>query len=217
MSDIKELLRNIKTLAGPLPEFEIHHAPQKPHPLFIKWIKEALDAEVSEPHAMTLSTVDSNGYPDARVLILKNIDEKGWYFATSSDSRKGQQLMNNPEVALTFYWPKLGRQIRIRGTAIHTGENASSKDFLERGKIARAIAMTCKQSEVLPDPAEIEAEIQKQLEQMNEEPNLAYNRWTLYCVEAKEVEFWQGNSDRKHIRLQYRLEDINWSQEQLWP
>lgn len=88
MKETIETLRKLKVLEGPLPKFEFQNSPETPHELFLTWLNEAIDVGVSEPHAMTLSTVDSNRYPDARTLILKNIDHKGWYFASSSESKK---------------------------------------------------------------------------------------------------------------------------------
>lgn len=99
MSNIKNLLRTLKVLNGSFSDFHTDNVPETPHELFIKWLHTAIREDVLEPHAMTISTVDHDGYPDARVLILKNIDDNGWYFATSSESRKGKQLAEQSKVA----------------------------------------------------------------------------------------------------------------------
>lgn len=97
------------------------------------------------------------------------------------------------------------------------GVKDSGKDFLARGKIARACALIGKQSKTLADLNDLEESLLKQLEMMKRDPNIIDPNWVLYCVKAEEVEFWQGDTDRKHIRLQYRLVENNWIQEQLWP
>lgn len=117
MKQTKDLLRNLKSLAGPFPDFHTSDLPKYPSDLFVEWLNFAIEEGVHEPHAMTLSTVDEAGAPDARVLILKDVKINRWYFATSGTSRKGEQLKLNSNVALTFYWSKIGRQVRIRGIA----------------------------------------------------------------------------------------------------
>lgn len=128
----KDLLRDLKSLAGPFPDFHTIDLPQYPSELFVEWLYFAIEECVNEPHAMTLSIVDEAGAPNARVLILKDVKYNTWYFATSDTSRIGEQLKSNPKVALTFYWSKIGRQVRIRGVASEMPTEASSKDFLER-------------------------------------------------------------------------------------
>ncbi|WP_257131747.1 pyridoxamine 5'-phosphate oxidase family protein [Bacillus sp. AFS017336] len=102
MDDTRKVLRTSKTLNGPFPEFNINTASEYPNELFLEWFQEAVDNGVLEPHSMTLSTTDHNGFPDARVLIIKDVDQDGWYFATSSQSEKGKQIDFNPNVAMLF-------------------------------------------------------------------------------------------------------------------
>ncbi|MEO6086699.1 MAG: pyridoxamine 5'-phosphate oxidase family protein, partial [Umezawaea sp.] len=110
---VRQLLHSLPSLAGPLPSFDLDSAPGDPDVLFEEWLRDAVDSGVTEPHAMTLSTTDPSGRPSARVLILKNLDGGLWQFASGSGSRKGKELANNPWAALTFYWPTLGRQVRV--------------------------------------------------------------------------------------------------------
>lgn len=217
MKNTHELLRNLKSLEGPFPKFDSTNVPSNPNELFQEWFHMAIKNEVHEPHSMTLSTINSFGYPDARVLILKDMDEDGWYFASSSNSMKGQQLKMNPNVSLTFYWSLMGRQVRIRGTSLRVEKEKSAKDFLERGKVARAIALLGKQSKVLPDSKVLEESFINQIERMKIEPITIDPHWCLYKVTASEVEFWQGDRERKHIRLLYRMENNEWIKELLWP
>jgi len=214
---MKDTLRNLKALEGPFPQFDPANVPSNPNELFQEWFHLAIKNGVHEPHSMTLSTINSFGHPDARVLILKDMDEDGWYFASSSTSMKGQQLKMNSNVSLTFYWSLIGRQVRIRGTSLRVGKEQSAEDFLERGEVARAIALLGKQSKVLPDSKVLEESFIKQIERVKSEPNTVDPHWCLYKVAASEVEFWQGDRERKHIRLLYRRENNVWIKELLWP
>ncbi|TCS93222.1 pyridoxine/pyridoxamine 5'-phosphate oxidase [Hazenella coriacea] len=217
MKRIGKIFGGLKTLSGPFPPFHTEHLPQAPHILFGDWFQTALDQGEIEPHAMTLSTIDPNGFPDARVLILKDFDTYGWYFASSSKSKKGLQILQNPKVSLTFYWPVIGRQVRVRGMAVNMGNELSARDFLQRGKVARAIALIGKQSSILDEQDDLEEAVTKQLDQLERNPHQIDPYWTLYRVEAEEVEFWQGDENRKHTRVIYQLTENEWVKKQLWP
>ncbi|KAE8139242.1 hypothetical protein BDV38DRAFT_270090 [Aspergillus pseudotamarii] len=130
--NIRTQLRNLPVLEGPFAKVNFANFPDTPQDAFRRWLDEAIMAGVKEPHAMTLATVDEQGYPDARVLILKNVDDRGWHFAVKADSPKAQQLETNGHAALTFYWPQVGRQIRLRGTAMPLPEAECREDFAER-------------------------------------------------------------------------------------
>lgn len=156
---IKEKLRQIPSLEGPLPFFDFATLPSTPHEAFTLWLDDALAAGVREPHAMTLSTIDADGSPDARVLILKNVDERGWHFAIKAGSPKSRQLDRQPLVSLTFYWPALGRQIRLRGRAAALSAEESAEVFLGRPIGSRISALASKQSEVLEDEQEFHRSI----------------------------------------------------------
>lgn len=204
-------------MEGPFPNFDPNNVPTNPNELFQEWLHTAIKSGVHEPHSMTLSTINHLGHPDARVLILKDMDEDGWYFTSGINSVKGQQLERNPNVSLTFYWSLIGRQVRIRGTSMRLGKELSKKDFIKRGEVAQAIALLGKQSKVLPDRKVLEDALIQQMEQMKSKPNLVDPYWCLYKVTASEVEFWQGDKERKHVRLLYRMENNKWVKNFLWP
>lgn len=189
----------------------------EPEALFLEWLKMAIDAGIREPHSMTLSTVDAQGHPDARVLILKNIDDHGWHFAITRCSPKGQQIAQTSNVALTFYWPALGRQIRIRGCAQDMGTEVQAADFLARPHGSRAGALLGRQSEVLASDLEFEDGLLKQLKRLEEDPQLVSPHWAAYAVRPDTIEFWQGHEQRRHIRLRYRRNGSAWTTERLWP
>lgn len=186
------------------------------HTLFLKWYQEALEYGIHEPHSMTLSTVGVDGTPDARILILKDVDAAGWYFASSANSMKGIQLNNNPGVSLTFYWSMIGKQVRIRGTATPMDRERSAEDFLNRGTVARAIALIDKQSSILEQQHDFHAALTEQLDRLRRDPAIISSSWTLYRVKAYEVEFWQADQERKHTRLKYQLQDGRWIKTLLW-
>ena len=166
---------------------------------------------------MTLSTVGDDGSPDARVLILKDLDEQGWHFATSAASPKGVQLSHHPEAALTFYWPKVGRQVRIRGMVVALGRDVNAADFLARPPGSRAGALLARQSDVLASPADLDAALSEQYERMARQPDLVAPAWTVHAMRPQCVEFWQGDTQRRHTRLRYRLTPTGWEKELLWP
>lgn len=215
--ELRDRLRAVPTLTGAPPAFELSRAPGEPHELFIEWLLHAIDAGVPEPHAMTLSTIGPDNRPSARVLILKNVDRVGWQFASTATSRKGRELDANSGAALTFYWIPLGRQIRISGTAIPAGPDASARDFLARPASARAEALVGRQSQPLDDPAEIGTETAKAVERIEQNPGLTAPNWTLYTLRAEEVEFWQADPDRRHLRLSYSRTGDGWDRQRLWP
>ncbi|WP_035512637.1 pyridoxine/pyridoxamine 5'-phosphate oxidase [Halalkalibacillus halophilus] len=216
MNHIRNKIQDSKTLLGPFPTFDVEGTPYFPNELFLEWFQVALAHDVHEPHAMTLSTVNKEGAPDSRVLILKDVDEEGWYFATSTNSEKGKQLMNNSDVALNFYWSIIGRQIRIRGKAMKMDEETNVKDFLNRGKVARAISLIEKQSSIIDKQSDFEEALKARLSYLEDHPDEVAASWTLFKVVADEVEFWQADENRQHIRLKYDLEGRDWIKKLLW-
>lgn len=214
---IRQRLRDLKVLAGPFPPFDPEAAPHDPHDLFLEWLETAIAHDVPEPHATTLSTADADGFPDARVLILKNVDAEGFHFAISAASRKGRQIAARPQAALTFYWHALARQVRVRGTVVDLGAQASAADFAARPDASRAAGMLGRQSDVLDEEAVLDEALAEALDRVRADPRAVSPHWRLYAVRADEVEFWQGAASRRHVRLRYRREGTGWLRERLWP
>jgi pyridoxamine 5'-phosphate oxidase len=210
-------LRKLPVLTGNGPGFDIGAAPPDPVSLFGAWLRHAVDRGVPEPHAMTLSTVDAQGLPRARVLILKAVDANGWHFAVNSVSQKGRDLSANPAAALTFYWPALVRQVRVGGTVVSDGADASAQDFLARPLGSRAMALTLRQSQPLSDDSELAAEIDKAHRTLDDDPDFVPDEWISYAVAPHYVEFWEGAADRRHQRLSYQRNGDHWDLGRLWP
>ncbi|MFD6994366.1 pyridoxal 5'-phosphate synthase [Streptomyces sp. NPDC059943] len=207
-----------------LPAFDPAAVPDAPLTLFHRWFVEAVAAGQSEPHAMTLATADTEGRPDVRTLLLHDADERGWHFASHATSAKGRQLAARPWAALGFYWPARGRQIRVRGAVSAAGPEESRADLGVRSTGALASALTGRQSEVLGSTEELARASEAAWERARAEPQAPVPTWTRYVLEADEVEFFQGDAHRRHVRLRYRrtapgpaTNGGDWSRELLWP
>ncbi|MCX5473328.1 pyridoxal 5'-phosphate synthase [Alcaligenes sp. A-TC2] len=218
-ASIKDTLRQIPSLKAPLPELDLADMPATPEQAFALWLNEALAAGIREPHAMTLSTVDEHGWPDARVLILKNVDAEGWHFALKGNSPKARQLDYHPQAALTFYWPALGKQIRLRGHVHLLPEQICADDFLGRPLGSRASAIASRQSEVLHDETELHQRLKEAQVYLDTHPDHVEPGWRVYALTPHIVEFWQGASDRNHKRLRYtrNAQGLEWATVRLWP
>ncbi|GHE93485.1 pyridoxine/pyridoxamine 5'-phosphate oxidase [Streptomyces fumanus] len=219
VEDVRQWLRGLDVFAGPLAHFDPEDAPADPVELFLEWLRAAVAAGVPDPHAMTLSTVGEDGGPDARVLILKNVDGGGWQFAAHAGSPKGRQLAARPRAALTFYWPLLGRQVRLRGTVEPASPEESAADLLARSAPARAEALLGRQSRHLPGIEERDRVLREALARVESDPGAVSPEWTLYTVVPAHVEFWQADKGRRHQRLRYERPHpaAEWQRHLLWP
>ncbi|OON72231.1 pyridoxine/pyridoxamine 5'-phosphate oxidase [Streptomyces tsukubensis] len=187
-----------------LPRFDTHAAPERPLDLFVRWFAEAAEAGQQEPHTPSLATSDDDGLPDVRTVMLHGAGERGWTFASHASSAKGAQLAARPYAALGFYWPALGRQVRVRGPVTTAPPEESAADLRAHSTGALASALTGHQSEVLPAPETLARASEAAWERAEREPEAAVPSWTLYVLAADEVEFFQGDARRRHVRLRYR-------------
>jgi pyridoxamine 5'-phosphate oxidase len=217
MSDIAGRLRSIRVFDGNLPAFDVDGLPDHPTTLFTEWLGAAIDAGVAEPNVMVLSTVDGAGHPDARVLVLRDVDEDGWWFGSSSAGPKGAQLANNPWAALTCYWPGVGRQIRVRGEVRRGTQEDGARDFLKRAPGSRAEVLVGRQSQHLADRRELVEALRSAQERVTANPNLVATDWARYQLRPREVQFFQGDAGREHVRVRYQVTNGTWSHSLLWP
>lgn len=209
-------IRGWASFPAELPGFDPRSAPRAPHELFLSWLADAA-GQVFAPHAVTLSTVDAEGAPDARVVILKDVDETGFSVASSAESPKGVQLAKDPRAAMTFFWAPVGRQVRVRGPVTPCGAAAAAADFHERSPASRIETLVGHQSEVLHDARDLHEAVAHAEDLVAEHPEKMPESWTRYLLEPETVEFWQARHDRRHIRLRYRAVDGGWITERLWP
>ena len=214
---VRDLLRGLPVFDRPLPAFDTESAPDEPSALFLSWLHEAIEAGVSEPHAMTLASVDAEGRPDARVLILKDVDADCWQFATASTSAKGTQLAARPHAALSFHWREQGRQVRVRGSVATADPSVSAADFLAKPDGSRIAGLVGRQSAVLEDPRKLALEIEAAGQRLAQDPLAVPEDHAVYALTPAEVEFWQGDRQRQHVRLRYRRSADGWVTERLWP
>jgi pyridoxamine 5'-phosphate oxidase len=218
--DLHKLLRSLRVWAPGTTElrrFDPETAPPTPLALFTSWFAEAVAAGQPEPHTMSLATVDEEGEPDVRIVMLHGADADGWSFATHATSRKGRALSAHPYAALAFYWPVLGRQIRVRGPVTSAPSEESQADLHARSTGALAAALTGRQSEELPSLEELRRVSEAAWERARENPAEPSPTWTLYRLHPQTVEFFQGDPHRQHVRLEYRSTEFGWSRALLWP
>jgi pyridoxamine 5'-phosphate oxidase len=185
---------------------------------FGAWFDQARAAEVYEPEAMTLSTVDDDGRPVARTVLLRGLDQRGFQFFTNYDSDKGRQLARRPHAALTFAWLPVHRQVRVEGTVERLPAEESDAYFARRPRLARLGAWASPQSAVLPSRADLErrmAEAQERFAGAEEVPRPEY--WGGLFVRPRRVELWQGRAGRLHDRVRYEREGDAWRLERLAP
>jgi pyridoxamine 5'-phosphate oxidase len=183
---------------------------------FGRWFTEARAADVAEPNAMTLATVDPSGAPSARIVLLKSFDARGFAFYTNYDSRKGRELADNPHAALQFHWVELERVVRIEGRVEKTSEEESEAYFRSRPLDSRIGAWASPQSQVISSRAVLVANAAKYGAQFALNPPKPPH-WGGYRLVPDTWEFWQGRKSRLHDRLRYRLADGRWVRERLAP
>ncbi|MFE0257407.1 pyridoxal 5'-phosphate synthase [Streptomyces sp. NPDC059010] len=216
-TDLHDLLRSLRVWDVDLPAFDPAATPADPLALFTAWFAEAVAAGQVEPHTMSLATADEAGMPDVRTVMLHGADPSGWSFATHAGSRKGRQLAARPHAALGFYWPAQGRQVRVRGPVTTAPSTESQADLHARSTGALAAALTGRQSEALSSLEELRRESQAAWDRAQHEPDAPVPSWTLYRLRPDEVEFFQGDAARRHVRLVYRRTAQGWAKELLWP
>lgn len=189
--------------ALPLTQFEI-------------WLNEAIAAKVNEPTAMNIATVDADGMPSARMVLLKEVNQEGFVFFSNYLSHKGQALAIHPVAALTFFWPELERQVRITGKVKKLSDEASNHYFDSRPYTSRIGAWASEQSQVIKNKTVLitraTAIAAKHPLHVPRPPH-----WGGYLVLPENIEFWQGRPSRLHDRIRYRLVNMEWIKERLAP
>lgn len=193
-----------------------HEVAADPVQQFRLWWKEAIDSNVEEVNAMTLATASVDGFPSARIVLLKDINDAGFSFFTNYDSFKGQQLLENPKACLVFFWKELERQVRITGLVEKLTKEESEEYFNSRPLGSRISAMASPQSRVVENREWLDAQYQK-IAARGEQSVQKPSHWGGYRVKPVIVEFWQGRPGRLHDRIQYTLEEGSWKIERLAP
>ena len=194
-------------------------APASPLVLFEGWLKDALAHKLPEPNAMTLSTIGLDGSPNARTVLLKQLDDRGFTFFTNYDSAKGQEIAAHPRAALTFLWTSRQRQVVVRGTISKLPRADADAYFAVRPYGHQIGAWASTQSAIIPDRNWLE-ERAAELKQKHPEGSAipCPPHWGGYALNPDQIEFWQGRPSRLHDRLRYKKDAAgNWTRQRLSP
>jgi len=195
-------LHKLEMAANPFVQFEF-------------WMAEAMESNILDPTAATLSTVDSQGQPSSRIILVKEFSQKGLVIYTNYHSKKGQDLQENNKVALLFYWDSLHRQIRLQGTVEKVSEEHSDQYFSKRPIDSQIAAASSDQSQPITSRQELETKY-KQLTE-SPDPVIRPRNWGGYLIKPDYFEFWQGRPSRLHDRMVYQQENGKWALSRIQP
>ena len=194
------------------------------HPLYLEAInafreKHARTVElgVREPSAMSLATVDANGQPSVRTVLLRGIDERGFVFFTNSQSRKGTQMAGNPQVALTFFWDAWAEQVHVEGRVEVISDSESDQYWKSRARLSQIGAWASDQSRPLPDRDEFMARVAEIEKRFEGQDVLLPPHWFGYRVVPHRIELWSGREGRLHERYVYKADGETWTKQMLYP
>ena len=184
---------------------------------FEQWFAEACDADLLDPNAMNVATVDDQGRPSSRTVLLKYFDDRGFVFFTNLESNKARQIAGNGNVSLLFFWPGLGRQVGIRGSADRIPNKETLKYFMTRPRGSQIGAWVSAQSSVISSRSLLEAKFEEMKRKFGEGEVPLPTFWGGYRVVPREIEFWQGRTNRLHDRFLYSPSGDGWTIERLAP
>lgn len=212
--------RDISSIRKDYQLASLDEASSSAHPMdqFAHWWEDAIQSNIEEVNAFTLSTISLQGAPASRVVLLKGFTPEGFVFFTNYESNKGQEIAANPVVAMNFFWKELERQVRITGAIKKVSVQESEQYFHTRPIGSQVGAWTSPQSQVIPDRTFLEDLMAANMEKFKEGNVPLPPHWGGYIIHPTNIEFWQGRSSRLHDRLLYTLnENHNWSKVRLAP
>jgi pyridoxamine 5'-phosphate oxidase len=195
----------------------VPNSADNPIALFQTWFAEAIDSGMKEPSAMTVATVDADGDPDARMMLLKGVDERGFVFYTNLGSAKARALTHNPRVALCFYWLEIYKQVRVRGRANMVGDEEADAYFATRPRLSQISAWASKQSQPMRGYFELETQVAKAALRfgVGKVPRPPF--WSGFRVVPERIEFWLQKPFRRHQRILYERVPDGWQKRWLYP
>ncbi|MFZ4163857.1 pyridoxamine 5'-phosphate oxidase [Brevundimonas sp. NPDC058933] len=188
-----------------------------PVALFVEWLEAAKASELNDANAMALATVDADGMPDARMVLLKDVDARGFTFFSNQESAKGEQLWAHPSAALLFHWKSLRRQVRIRGVIEPVTDAEADAYFASRARESRIGAWASDQSRPLESRAVLEARVAEKTAGFEGADVPRPDRWTGWRVAPQQIEFWRDRPFRLHDRLRFDRAGDSWRRTRLWP
>lgn len=185
---------------------------KNPLEIFNDWFQEAQKTQMEEPTAMNLSTVGENGFPSSRIVLLKDYSKDGFTFYTNMTSRKAQEIQQNPQVSLSFYWMPMSRQIRIEGKAVQVDDASADEYFASRPRESQIGAWASKQSKELQSMLELEKAVAKYALKFHIGKIPRPDFWSGFTVIPHRIEFWQKRDFRLHERVTYEFENSQWNE-----
>jgi pyridoxamine 5'-phosphate oxidase len=201
-----------------LPDLDDHILDADPVKQFTRWYQDAVAAHIPEPDAMTLATANRDGIPSARMVLLKKADEHGFVFFTNYNSRKGQDMLQDPRAALVFFWPGIQRQVRVEGTVSRLPANESDSYFATRPRESQLSSLTSLQSKPIASREDLDKRFEELKLQFEGKPIPRPSHWGGYRVQPLAMEFWQSRFARMNDRILYtRQQSGRWVQTRLQP
>ena len=211
--DVTELRKNFKST-----ELLESHIKNDPIEQFQLWMNDALLSKIEEPNAMTLATATKDGFPSARIVLLKEVNQQGFIFFTNYNSRKGKELSGNPQAAIVFLWKEIERQIRIEGHVEKIPYEKSAAYFSTRPIESQIGAWVSSQSKTIKNRSELDAEYLKISEKFRDVSIPCPEYWGGYILIPERIEFWQARPGRLHDRIVYvKSEQALWEISRLSP
>ncbi|MBP1859559.1 pyridoxamine 5'-phosphate oxidase [Rhizobium herbae] len=191
----------------------------EPFSLFGTWLKEAQTSEINDPNALALATVDADGLPDVRMVLLKDFDQRGFVFYTNFESHKGQEILGNMKAAMCFHWKTLRRQVRVRGPVEIVSNEEADEYYKTRARGSRIGAWASKQSRPLESRFALEKAVAEYTLKypLGDIPRPAH--WSGFRIKPTSIEFWKDGAFRLHDRIEFRRDDPegNWSKVRMYP
>ena len=215
MSDSTQWFESLRVSyeQGELNESDVSHNPLDQ---FNTWLQEAIKNEVPEPNAMVLATVNKDGQPGARNVLLKSADDNGFIFFTNKNSDKASDLKQNPHCTLLFSWLSQHRQVIVKGKAEEISREESNTYFQTRPYGSRISAWVSEQSQVIKNREELETKVKEFMDKYPENVPMP-DYWGGYLVKPESIEFWQGRPSRLHDRIRFTKKGNTWTIERISP